>query len=129
MFYGHANKAQVLLLLLPSPGEDIEPTKTSILFNSYACFLRLDPRKWKKVQVITWINEVCEIYEIDEADVSKLKTLSGAGLNQLERQDWIERSPNQGDLFFNLWSKLMKNAQEADVSNTAKSPPFLAKKG
>lgn len=81
------------------------------------------------MQVVTWINEVCEMYEIDEADVSKLKTLSGAGLNQLERQDWIERSPNQGDLFFNLWTKLIKNSQEADVSVTAKSPPSSPRKG
>lgn len=93
-------------------------------------FLCLDPRKWKKAQVVAWINEVCEMYEIDEADVAKLKTLSGAGLNQLQRQDWIERSPNQGDLFFNLWTKLMKNSQEeADVSETTKSPPASPRKG
>ena len=69
------------------------------------------------------------MYEIDEADVSKLKTLSGAGLNQLQRQDWIERSPNQGDLFFNLWAKLIKTSQEADVSETSKSPPASPSKG
>ena len=79
--------------------------------------------------MVNWTNEVCEMYEIDEADVSKLKTLSGAGLNQLQRQDWIERSPNQGDLFFNLWTKLIKNFQEADVSGTSKSPPASPRKG
>jgi len=79
--------------------------------------------------VVTWINEVCEMYEIDEADVSKLKTLSGAGLNHLQRQDWIERSPNQGDLFFNLWVKLIENSQDADVSETSKSPPASPRKG
>jgi len=66
---------------------------------------------------------------IDEADVLKLKALSGAGLNQLQRQDWIEKSPNQGDLFFNLWAKLIKNSQEADVSETSKSPPASPRKG
>lgn len=79
--------------------------------------------------MVTWINEVCEMYEIDEADVSKLKTLSGAGLNHLQRQDWIERSPNQGDLFFNLWAKLIKKSQEADVSETSKSPRASPRKG
>lgn len=79
--------------------------------------------------MVNWINEVCEMYEVDEADVSKLKTLSGAGLNQLQRQDWIERSPNQGDLFFNLWTKLIKTSQEADVSERSKSPPASPRKG
>ncbi|KAJ7365318.1 hypothetical protein OS493_005422 [Desmophyllum pertusum] len=80
------------------------------------------PQKWKKAEVVKWINEVCEMYEIDEGDVSKLKTLSGAGLNQLDRQDWIERSPNQGDFFFKLWIKLTKTSQETDVSDITKSP-------
>ena len=79
--------------------------------------------------MVTWINEVCETYEIDEADVSKLKTVSGAGLDRLQRQDWIDRSPNQGDLFFNLWADLIKNSQETDVSETIKSPPASPRKG
>ena len=79
--------------------------------------------------MVAWINEVCEMYEIEEADVSKLKTTSGAGLNQLKRQDWIERSPNQGDLFYNLWDKLMKNSEEVDARDTAKSPPSSPRKG
>jgi len=69
------------------------------------------------------------MYEIDEADVSKLKTVSGAGLDRLQRQDWIDRSPNQGDLFFNLWAELIKNSQGADVSGTIKSPPASPRKG
>lgn len=78
--------------------------------------------------MVKWINEVCEMYEIDEGDVSKLKTLSGAGLNQLDRQDWIERSPNQGDFFFKLWIKLTKTSQETDVSDITKSPPASPRK-
>lgn len=77
--------------------------------------------------MVNWINEVCEMYEIVD-DVSKLKTLSGAGLNQLDRQDWIERSPNQGDFFFKLWIKLTKTSQETDVSDTTKSPPASPRK-
>lgn len=102
-------------------------SKTSVLWN--VGFLRLDPRKWKKAQVVAWINEVCEMYEIEEAHVSKLKTLSGDGLNQLERQDWKERSPNQGDLFYNLWVKLMKNSEKDDACDTAKSPPSSPRNG
>ena len=79
--------------------------------------------------MVAWINEVCEMYEIEEADVSKLKTISAAGLNELERQDWIERSPNQGDLFYKLWVKLMKNSEEDDARDTAKSPPSSPKNG
>lgn len=81
------------------------------------------PQKWKKAQVVQWINEVCEIYEIEEDDVSKLKTLSGGGLMKLKRQDWMERSPNQGDLFFNLWTELLeKSAQERGSDSTKSSP-------
>lgn len=79
--------------------------------------------------MVNWINKVCELCQADEADVSKLKAFSGAELNFLQRQDWIERSPNQGDLFFNLWTKLIKNFQEAGVSETSKSPPASPRKG
>ena len=74
-------------------------------------FLRLDPKTWTKAHAIQWIGEACVEYEIED-DVSKLKTLSGAGLTELDRQDWIERSPKQGDLFFNLWTELIQTSQE-----------------
>lgn len=74
------------------------------------------------MQVIQWIEEVCESYEIDEGDVSKLKTLSGAGLMKLKRQDWKERSPNQGDLFFNLWTELIAATRQDTTSTYPNSP-------
>ncbi|PFX32713.1 uncharacterized protein LOC111347295 isoform X2 [Stylophora pistillata] len=80
----------------------------------------MDPRKWKKAKVIQWIDDVCEEYEIDGSDVLKLKTISGAGLTKLTRQDWIERSPNQGDFFFNLWTELIA-AFEENVNGTTSS--------
>ena len=68
------------------------------------------------------------MYEIDEADVSKLKTVSGAGLMKLKRQDWKERCPNQGDLFFNLWTELLEKSQGREAGTT-KSPPNSPRKG
>ena len=75
-----------------------------------------------------WINEVCDEYEIERDEVSELKTLSGAGLMKLKRQDWKERSPKQGDLFFNLWTELLQTAQKSEV-HTTKSPPFSPREG
>ena len=69
------------------------------------------------------------MYEIDEDDVSMLKTLAGAGLMKLTRQDWKERSPKQGDLFFNLWTELLKNSAQGRGNDTAKSPPSSPRKG
>lgn len=68
------------------------------------------------------------MYEIDETDVSKLKTISGAGLMKLKRQDWKERSPNQGDLFFNLWTELLEKSQGLEA-DTTKSYPNSPRKG
>lgn len=78
--------------------------------------------------MIQWINEVCEEYEIEKDEVSELKTLSGAGLMKLKRQDWKERSPKQGDLFFNLWTEMLQSTQKSEV-HTTKSPPVSPRKG
>lgn len=71
-----------------------------------------------------WINDVCKLCGIDEGEVSMLKTLSGPGLNALNRTDWIKRSPNQGEIFFKLWSKLVQSSQEGpqEADDTTKSP-------
>ena len=69
------------------------------------------------------------MYEADEDDVSMLKTLSGAGLMKLTRQDWKERSPKQGDLFFNLWTELLEKSAQERANETAKSPPNSPRKG
>ena len=47
---------------------------------------------------------------------------------KLKRQDWIERSPNQGDLFFNLWTELLQKSHETGA-DTARSPPNSPRKG
>ena len=47
---------------------------------------------------------------------------------KLKRQDWIERSPNQGDLFFNLWTELLEKSRERG-GDPAKSPPNSPRKG
>lgn len=54
-----------------------------------------------------WVDKVSTTFEIAEADVIKLKMLNGAGLQLLKKEDWIRRSPNQGDLFYNLWVELV----------------------
>lgn len=87
------------------------------------------PDKWNKAQVKQWINEVCEECEIEEDDVSMLKTLSGAGLAHLTRQDFKERCPKQGDLIFTLWKRLLNKSTEEPESDSAKSPPNSPRKG
>lgn len=87
------------------------------------------PQNWKKTDVIRWIDEVCDKYEIDNFDVSELKTLSGAGLMKLNHEDWIRRSPKQGDLFYNLWNELLQTASSETGKGTTKSPPVSPRKG
>ena len=59
-----------------------------------------------------------------------LKTLSGAGLAKLTRQDFKERSPKQGDLIFTLWKELLNNKSTEELgSDSAKSPPNSPRKG
>ena len=95
---------------------------------NYVVLDTTDPSKWQKAQVASWIEGVCKEFEIDEEDASKLKTLSGAGLVHLKRQDWLERSPNQGDLFFNLWTKLIEKGKEFS-QETENTPPFSFQEG
>ena len=66
-----------------------------------------NPAQWKKSQVVQWFKSMCDKYEIDEEDISGLMMLNGEGLNELkDKDDWIRRSPKQGDLMYNLWRKL-----------------------
>lgn len=58
-----------------------------------------------------------------------LKTVSGAGLAKLTRQDFKERSPKQGDLIFTLWKELLKKSTEELGSDSAKSSPNSPRKG
>lgn len=43
------------------------------------------------MDVIWWIDEVCDKYEIDNFDVFELKILLGVGLMKLNYEDWIRR--------------------------------------
>ena len=61
---------------------------------------------WDKQQVANWVSIKCKEFEIDENEVSKLKCLNGKGLDRLSKENWIRRSENHGDLFFDLWQEL-----------------------
>ena len=98
-----------------------------MIFHAFIAYIA--PDKWNKAQVNQWINDVCEECEIEEDDVSMLKTLSGAGLAHLTRQDFKERCPKQGDLIFTLWKKLLNKSTEEPGSDSAKSPPNSPRKG
>lgn len=98
-----------------------------MIFHTFISYIA--PDKWKKAQVKQWIDEVCEEYEIEEEDVSMLKTVSGRGLAKLTRQDFKERCPKQGDLIFTLWKELLKKSTEELGSDSAKSSPNSPRKG
>lgn len=71
------------------------------------------PEMWTKQQVGNWVSDKCKEFEIDENEVSKLKSQNGKGLDRLSKEDWIRRSENHGDLFFDLWQELKQNTTEA----------------
>ena len=79
------------------------------------------PEKWKNLQVGNWIDGICEQFEIEEADVSDLKTLNGKGLNKLSEKDWIRRSPKQGDLFYIMWMDLEKEKSSGEPDSSEPS--------
>ena len=90
-----------------------------------------DPQTWTKGQVAKWITEVCDLFGINEAEVSMLKTLSGAELNNLRPKDWKERSPKRGDMLLNLWNTRMETSQPRQrvADDTSKTPPASTMKG
>ena len=77
--------------------------------------------KWNKLQVRNWVDGVCEKFEVEEADVSELKTLNGKGLNKLSKEDWIRRSPKQGDLFYKMWMDLKKEKSSGEPDSSEPS--------
>ena len=77
------------------------------------------PGKWTKLQVAKWIDSICDEYEIDKEEVADLKRSNGKGLDLLDKEDWIRRSPTQGDLLFKLWRQL-KAEQCSDVEEPQK---------
>ena len=72
-----------------------------------------------------WITEVCNLCGVDEAEVSMLKTLSGAELNNLRPKDWKERSPKRGGMLLHLWSTRMKTSQARQLVADDTSKPSL----
>ena len=86
-----------------------------------ATFFLKDPSKWKKAQVAKWVDDVCDEYEIDPKEVQELKSLNGAGLTDLPKEDWLRRSC-QGDFMFMKWNSMVKNLsgmkQETKPSNS-----------
>ena len=78
-----------------------------------------------------WIAKVCKLWAIDEAEVSKLETLSGAELNNLSLKDWKKKSPERGDMLYKLWRTRMETSQprQREADDTSKTPPASTKKG
>ena len=58
-----------------------------------------------------WVEQMCNEYELDKQDIASFQKLSGAALHRLKRSDWIERSSEQGDVLYNLWSDMITPKQ------------------
>ena len=44
--------------------------------------------------------------------MSNFKSLNGLALNMLQKEDWIRRSPEYGDILFNMWQNDQGRAKE-----------------
>ena len=90
-----------------------------------------DPQTWTKGQVAKWIIEVCKLCAIDEDEVSKLKTLSGAELNNLSRKNWKKKSPIRGNMLYRMWRTRMETSQPRQrvADGTSKTAPASTMKG
>ena len=60
-----------------------------------------EPQTKEKIQ--QWFEKVTQKLEIDIQEVSHFKSLNGLALNNLKKEDWLRRSPNYGDILFNMW--------------------------
>ena len=56
-----------------------------------------------KQKIQQWFEKVTEKLEIDIQEVSNFRSLNGLALNMLQKEDWIRRSPEYGDILFNMW--------------------------
>lgn len=72
---------------------------------------------WSKQQVANWVSLKCKECEIDENEVSKLKSLNGKGLDRLSKESWIGRSKNCGDLFFDMWQELKQTKSIGGITD------------
>ena len=66
----------------------------------------------KKQKIQQWFEKVTEKLEIDIQEVSNFKSLNGLALNMLQKEDWIRRSPEYGDILFNMWQDDQGRAKE-----------------
>ena len=77
------------------------------------------PLTTQKIQ--EWFIRATETLEIDIQEVSNFKSLDGLALSMLGKEDWIRRSPEYGDILFNMWRKdrlLLLRTEEKTLSTT-----------
>ena len=63
------------------------------------------PKELTKQEVQNWFGKAAETLERDIQDVSNFKSLNGKALGTLKKEDWIRRSPDFGDILFNMWQE------------------------
>ena len=81
------------------PGADEEPDKGP------GEGPKAEQKTLTKQEVQHWFKNAAEKFEIDIQQLSKLKTLNGKALQMLKKEDWIKRSPDFGDILFNMWQE------------------------
>ena len=70
-----------------------------------------EPKKEKVLETCTeqkvqhWFEDAAEMFNISITEVSNLKCLNYKALNILKKEDWLRRSPNFGDILFNMWQE------------------------
>ena len=89
------------------------------------------PESWTKDQVKDWLVNICKDYELDEVVISQFASMNGKLLNKFLKEQWLSRSPDLGDVLFDLWNEL-KNEQpneqssETDTKKERESGVYLA---
>jgi hypothetical protein len=58
-----------------------------------------------RMRIQLWFKKATQTLEVDIQKVSNLKSLNGLALNMLQKEDWIRRSPDCGDILFNMWQE------------------------
>ena len=97
----------------------------------FTCYIVGYPELWTQDQVEDWLVNICKDYELDEVVISLFASMNGKLLNKLLKEQWLSRSPDLGDVLFDLWNEL-KNEQpneqssETDTKKEGKSGVYLA---
>ena len=63
------------------------------------------PETWTAKKVEHWFENAASMLGINITEVENLKCLNFKGLNILKKDDWLRRSPNYGDVLFNIWQE------------------------